>query len=112
EGGKALAEGEALGRILGIETRDAAIDQQSAECHDERLDAHLGNEKAMHRAHRDADGDDDEDGEAPGQAEIGDEIYEDDTEKRDDRPHRQLDTAGDDDKRLGKREKAEEADEI
>ena len=40
--GKALAEGEAGGGVLGVEAGDAAIDQQAAQRHDEGLHAACG----------------------------------------------------------------------
>ena len=49
---KAYAERKAGGRVGGIEARDAAVDQQTAERHDERLHPFLGDQQSMGQAHQ------------------------------------------------------------
>jgi hypothetical protein len=109
---KGLAEGKASSRIIGIEPRDAAIDQQPAKRYDKGLHAHPGDEQAMDQSHGDADQDDDGDGQRPVEADIGDQVDKHDPQQSDDRSDRQLDAARDDDEGLGQREKAEQPDQI
>ena len=47
-------EWESSGGVRGVEARDAAIDQQAAERHDERLHPFLGNEETVNKPHQNA----------------------------------------------------------
>src|SRR5699024_10869432 len=110
--GEVDAEAEPSGGIGGVEARDAAIDQEAAEGHNEGLQADLGDQQAMDDAHDEADGEHGDPGQRPGNGPVGDEIDENDAEQRDHRADRQLDAAGDDDEALPDGEDAEKSDEV
>ena len=57
---EARAEGKAGGGVVGVVARDAAIDQQAAQRHHERLQPDLGDQQAMHQTDQAAERDDEQ----------------------------------------------------
>ena len=109
---KALAELKSGGPVVGVPARDAAIDQEAAEGHDEGLQIHARDEKPMHPAKDHAETDDDENGKEPGHVIVHEQVDEDDAEQGELRADRKVDAAGYDDEAFADREQAEQPDEI
>ena len=112
EVGEVDPEREPGGGIFRVEARDAAVDQQAAERHHERLQLQFGDQQAVDQPHQDADPQHQHRRGRPPDALVGDQIDKDDAEQRDDRADRQLDAARDDHESLADGEYSEQTDQI
>src|SRR5262249_23627503 len=100
------------GAVVGVVARDAAIDQQSAQGDDERLQLEPGDEKAVDGAQYHAAQHHHDHGEPPRQLPGHQQVDVDDAEQRENRADGEVDAAGDDDEALADREQAEQPDQV
>src|ERR1700721_3723448 len=105
---KALAELESRCPVVGVPASDAAIDQEAAKRHDERLQVHSRDEKPMHPAKDHAETDNEENGEDPWHVIVHEQVDEDDAEQGELRADRQVDAARYDDKAFANGEEAKQ----
>jgi hypothetical protein len=109
---EARAERKPRRRVLGIVAGDAAVDEQAAERHHERLQPELGDKETVQQPDQAADRHHDDEGKTWTHGLARHEVDENHAEQRDDRADRQLDAARDDHEGLRHGEYAEQADQV
>ena len=107
-----VAVAEAARAVGGVVARRAAIDQQPAQGHDERLHLHPRDQERLQRAEHDAAEHHQQQRQRPGQPVDRQQIDEHDAKQREHRTDREVDAAGDDHQPFADRKDAEQADQV